>query len=173
MKRMDSLFAGLLLWMISGTAQVAQAEVNIPIDCRISNLPPGRCGWCALETLGRHQHIKSLIGLTDKNPRQARPEDLVQVLDNRGIRYRIQDRDNFDTDILCRAIQENHGAVVGFRELHPGAGGHIVTLVDFGTDEVKVIDPNDADHRVRTMSRDRFLHWWDGFVLVLTGEVMR
>jgi hypothetical protein len=170
---MDSLFAGLLLWMVVEAAPVAQAEVNIPLDCRVSNQPPGRCGWCALETLGRHQHIKSLIGLTDKNPRQARAEDLVQVLEAKGIRYHIQDRDQFDTDILHRAIQENHGAVVGFRELHPGAGGHIVTLVDFGPDEVRVIDPNDADHRIRTMTRDRFLFWWDGFVLVLSGEVAR
>jgi hypothetical protein len=30
-----------------------------------------------------------------------------------------------------------------------------------------VIDPNDQDGRVRAMPRERFLHWWDGFTLVL------
>lgn len=168
MMRTFPVIAALLLWVPLGQIR---AEVDIPLDCRVSNLPPGRCGWCALETLGRHQHIKSLIGLTDRKACQARPEDLVQVLHDRDIHFRIQARDNFDTEILRQAVQKNHGAVVGFRELRPGAGGHIVTLVDFGPDEVRVIDPNDADHRVRTLTRDRFLHWWDGFVLVLTNDL--
>ncbi len=167
MTRTVPLLAGLLLWVPLGQIH---GEVNIPLDCRIGNLPPGRCGWCALETLGRHQHITSLIGLTKKNSRQARPEDLTQVLDEKGIGYRIQFRRHFDTEILRQAILNNHGAVVGFRELRPGLGGHIVTLVDFGPDEVRVIDPNDADHRIRTLSRERFMHWWDGFALVLTGD---
>jgi hypothetical protein len=167
MMRILPLLAGLIL---SITANLVRAEVNIPLDCRVSNLPPGRCGWCALETLGRHQHIKSLIGLTEKNARQARPEDLERVLIERDISYRIQARGCFDKDILEQTIRNNHGAVVGFRELSPGAGGHIVTLVDFGKTEVRVIDPNDSDHRVRTLSRERFLHWWDGFVIVLTDE---
>jgi hypothetical protein len=61
--------------------------------------------------------------------------------------------------------------VVGFRELFPGAGGHIVTLIDLGAEEVRVIDPNDPDHRVRTMNRERFFYWWDGFALVLTEDL--
>jgi hypothetical protein len=168
MTRIFPLLAGLLLWVPIGQIR---AEVNIPIECRVSNQPPGRCGWCALETLGRHQQIKSLIGLTESNARQARQEDLVQVLNALHIGYRIQYRGEFDTDILRQAVQKNHGAVVGFRELRPGAGGHIVTLVDFGPDEVRVIDPNDSDHRVRTLTLDRFLYWWDGFALVLSGEL--
>jgi len=167
MTRTFPLLAGLFLSIPIGQIR---GEVNIPIDCRVSNLPPGRCGWCALETLGRHQHIQSLVGITEKNCRQARPEDLIQVLNQKKIRYRIQYRDQFDTQILRQAIQKNHGAVVGFRELRPGAGGHIVTVVEFGPEEVRVIDPNDSDRRIRIISRDRFMHWWDGFVLVLTGD---
>ena len=59
---------------------------------------------------------------------------------------------------------------MGFRELYPGAGGHIVTLIDLGEDGVQVIDPNDADGRTRRMTLDRFLYWWDGFALVLETE---
>ena len=44
----------------------ADAEVNIAPVCRIKNRPPGRCGWCALETLARHLQIKILYGLTEK-----------------------------------------------------------------------------------------------------------
>ena len=164
MMRIIPLLAGLLLWTSAGEVC---AEVDIPMDCRVSNRPPGRCGWCALETVGRHQRIKSLFGLTDKNARLARPEDLEQVLAERRISYQVQERGQFDTGILLLALQKNHGVVVGFRELFPGAGGHIVTLIDLGSDEVRVIDPNDTDHRVRTMSRERFLYWWDGFALIL------
>jgi hypothetical protein len=167
MTRTFPVIAALVLWVPLGHIQ---AEVDIPLDCRVSNLPPGRCGWCALETVGRHQRIKSLIGLTERKACQARPEDLVQVLDNQRITYRIQYRGSFDTGILREAIEKNHGAVVGFREIRPGAGGHIVTLVNVGPEEVRVIDPNDSDHRVRTLTRDRFMHWWDGFVLVLTSD---
>jgi hypothetical protein len=162
------LLAGiLLLWL---PAKEGRAEVNIPLDCRVSNQPPGRCGWCVLETLGRHQRIKSLVGLTAKNARMACPEDLEEALAEKGIPFQIQERGQFSTEILQSALRKNHGVLVGFRELFPGAGGHIVTLVDLGKDEVRVIDPNDSDHRVRTMSRERFFHWWDGFALVLTVD---
>ena len=60
--------------------------------------------------------------------------------------------------------------MVGFRPVEEGGGGHIVTLVDFTDDSVKVIDPNDEDGRVRTMATERFLSWWDGFALVLQPE---
>ena len=168
MTRVIPLLAGLLLWTSAGEVC---AEVNIPMDCRVSNQPPGRCGWCALETLGRHQRIKSLFGLTDKNARLARPEDLEQVLAERRISYQVQERGQLDTGILLSALRKNHGVVVGFRELFPGAGGHIVTLIDLGAEEVRVIDPNDSDHRVRIMNRERFFYWWDGFALVLTENL--
>src|SRR5207245_8513625 len=167
MTRVIPLLAGLLLWTSAGEVC---AEVNIPMDCRVSNRPPGRCGWCALETVGRHQRIKSLFGLTDRNARLASPYDLEEVLTERRIPYRIQERGRTDTAILVSALKKNHGVVVGFRELFPGAGGHIVTLIDLGEDEVRVMDPNEGDHRVRTMSRERFLYWWDGFAIVLTGD---
>jgi predicted double-glycine peptidase len=166
MTKVFPLLAGtLLLWLPAGEGR---AEVNIPLDCRVSNRPPGRCGWCALETLGRHQRIKSLFGLTEKNARMASPDDLEQVLAEKGISFRVQERGQFDTQILLSSLQRNHGVLVGFRELYPGAGGHIVTLIDLGQEEVRVIDPNDGDHRVRIMSRERFFHWWDGFALILT-----
>jgi len=168
MTRVFPLLAGLLLWM---PAMEARAEVDIPIECRVSNQPPGRCGWCALETVGRHQRIRGLFGLTDKNARLARPEDLEQVLIEKGVSYQVQERGQFSTEILLSALRKNHGVVVGFRELYPGAGGHIVTLVDLGVNEVRVIDPNDSDHRVRTLSRERFFRWWDGFALVLTERI--
>jgi len=148
----------------------ARAEVNIDPDCRMTNRPPGRCGWCAVETLARHHRIKSLFGLVDDHASTANPEDLTAVLDKVKVRYTLQQRGTQDRDLLRKACVEGLGAVVGFRPLQEGGGGHIVTIVDFTSDTVKVIDPNDQDRRVRTMPTERFLYWWDGFTLILQPE---
>lgn len=149
----------------------AAAEVSIASEHRIPNRPPGCCGWCSLETLGRHLGIKALHGITERRASLTCPNDLTRALDELKVRYRSQARGNCDTAILRDACRANLGATVGFRPLTPGGGGHIVTLVEFSGDVVKVIDPNDADRRVRTMSRERFLHWWDGFTVVLQPPV--
>ena len=146
---------------------VGFSEVQIPSDCRIANKPPGRCGWCALETLARRHAIKPLYGVVDKHPAQSRPRDLEGVVAATQVKYRIQERGSRNTEILRDAISRDLGAVVGLRPLYPGAGGHIVTLVEFGPKEVRILDPNDADRRVRAMDLETFLNRWDGFALVL------
>ncbi len=147
-----------------------RAEVNIAPECRMTNRPPGRCGWCAVETLARHHHIKVLYGIVEDHASTANPDDLTALLDKLKVRYKLQKRGDTDPEVLRRACDDGLGAVVGFRPLHEGAGGHIVTLVGFTESTVKVIDPNDQDRRVRTMPRERFLYWWDGFTLVLQPE---
>jgi hypothetical protein len=159
-----------LVFALSLFPCAARAEVNIAPECRMKNLPPGRCGWCAVETLARHHQIKVLFGIVEEHATTADPEDLTALLDKVKVRYRVQKRGDTDPAVLRRACDDGLGAVVGFRPLHDGAGGHIVTLVDFGEETVKVIDPNDQDGRVRTMPRERFLYWWDGFTLVLQPE---
>ncbi len=160
-----AFFIPLFLLLILPT--VALSEVKIPIECRVANRPPGRCGWCALETLARRHGIKPLYGLVDKNPTQCRPRDLEGVVAAREVKYRIQGRGPRSTGILRDAIRENLGAVVGFRPEFPGAGGHIVTVVDFGPKQVRILDPNDTDGHVRTLDLDTFMDRWDGFALVL------
>ena len=153
--------------LIPGTIR---AEVNVPATCRIKNRPPGRCGWCCLETLARHHKIKALYGLTEHNASRCDIGNLETAVIEAEVPYRIQYPGNRSQAILRYAIRESLGAVVGFRELFPGAGGHIVTLIDLSEDGVQVIDPNDADGRTRRMSLERFLYWWDGFALVLETE---
>jgi hypothetical protein len=160
-----TLFIPSLLVLM--TAPGARAEVQIPSDCRIANSPPGRCGWCALETLARRHGIKALYGVADKHSSRVRPRDLEAAVAAAQVNYRIQERGCRGTDILRDAISRDLGAVVGFRPPCPGVGGHIVTLVDFGPKEVRILDPNDKDGQVRTMDLDSFLDAWDGFALVL------
>jgi hypothetical protein len=157
----------VLLAILCLLPSTAQAEVKIARENRVRNRSEGRCAWCALETLGRHHGIRALFGLADKHASRPKPADLEAVLDELRIDYRTQPVGSRSTTILRYAIRENLGAIVGFREFAPGQGPHMVTVVDFGTEEVRVIDSNDADGRVRTMSLKRFLSWWDGFALVL------
>jgi ABC-type bacteriocin/lantibiotic exporter with double-glycine peptidase domain len=147
-----------------------RAEVNVPAICRIKNRPPGRCGWCCLETLARHHKIKALYGLTEHNASRCDVGNLETAVIEAEVTYRIQYPGSRNQAILRYAVREGLGAVVGFRELFPGAGGHIVTLIDLSEDGVQVIDPNDADGRTRRMTLERFLYWWDGFALVLETE---
>ena len=146
---------------------LGRGEVNIPLSSRIRNLPRERCGWCALETLGRYHGLTALHDLARTHSTLARPGDLEAVLDRARIDYRVQDAGCRNTLTLRYAVRRNLGAIVHFRGRTPGDGGHFVTLVDFGPDSVRVIDSDDKDGRVRTMSRKRFLSWWDGFALVL------
>lgn len=146
---------------------VVQAEVKIAAACRVKNRPPGRCGWCALETLARRLGLEAMYGLTDKHPSTCSPQSLEECLESAGISYRIQYPGRRREDILRYAIRADLGAAVGLREPYPGADKHIVTLVDFRDDSVKVIDPNDAECRTQQMSMERFRRRWDGFALVL------
>ncbi len=149
---------------------LAGAEIKIAAKDRMRNRPPGRCGWCALETLARHQRIKILYGLTDRNATRCSPEDLEDALTDAGVRYRIQYPGKRDTAILYEAIRKGRGAAIGFRERRPGLGGHIVTLVDFGLLEAKVIDSSDPFRRVRTLPRKTFMARWDGLAVVLEDD---
>ena len=147
-----------------------RAEVNVAAACRITNRPPGRCGWCCLETLARHHGIKALYGLTEHKASRCDVSDLENTVMEADISYRIQYPGNRNQAILRYAVRKGLGAVVGFRGLYPGAGGHIVTLIDLGDQGVQVIDPDDADGRTRRMTLEHFLYWWDGFALVLETE---
>jgi hypothetical protein len=147
--------------------RAARAEVRIASDCRVVNLPPGRCGWCAVETLARHHGIKVLYGLADDHPADASALELAGALQAAGVRYRMQSAGSSDTTILSWASRAGLGAAVGLRPLRPGLAGHVVTLTHFGSEDVRLIDPDDQDRRVRTVPREHFLHFWDGFALVL------
>jgi len=103
----------------------------------------------------------------DKYPANTRPKDLESAVVASGAKYRIQSRGCRDTEILRDSVHDNLGAIVGLRPTYSGGRGHIVTLVDFGSDEVRYLDPNDTDSQVRTMDTKSFLARWDGFTLVL------
>lgn len=149
---------------------LVRAGASIPLDCRIRNLPRQRAGWCALETLARYHQLTELYHLADEKTTAPQPADLEEALDKVNVNYRVQETGCRNKAILRYAAREKLGAVVSFREFKKGAGRHMVTLVDYGPDEVRVIDSADSDGRIRTMTLKRFLSWWDGFALVIEPE---
>ena len=98
---------------------LVEAEVTVPASCRIKNRPPGRCGWCAIETVARQMKIETLYGITDSHSCRSCPADLETALTEAGVPYLIQYPGTSDTAMLKTAISKGRGAVVGFRELRP------------------------------------------------------
>lgn len=152
----------------------ANAEIHIALHCRVKNRPPGRCGWCSLETLARHHGLKALYGLADRHPCTCSSRSLENALQELGVPYRIQYPGIRSRSILHFAIDEKLGAAVGLRAATPyeehGVGDHIVTLVDLTPEMVLFIDPNDVDGRTRSMSLHRFFARWDGLAVVLVPD---
>jgi hypothetical protein len=149
---------------------VCWAEIDISPSCRVKNSPPGRCGWCAVETLARFHGLRGLYGLAAKHASTCNPGNLEEVLAEMGVNYRIQYPGTRDLDILRYAVKHELGAAIGLRQAAPVTIGHIVTLVDLTDSSVRIIDSNDADCRIRQVSVEKFLADWDGFALVLEPE---
>jgi ABC-type bacteriocin/lantibiotic exporter with double-glycine peptidase domain len=162
---------GLLgVFLVGFVPTVTQAGVPIAKSERVHDRWGDRCGWCALETMARYFEITELYQLAETHPGPATLADLESTLDRVNVNYRVQDAGCRNKEILNYAVRENLGAIVGFRERTPGGRRHLVVLVDYGPDEVRVLDSNDADGRIRTMPLKRFLSWWDGSALVIEPE---
>jgi hypothetical protein len=149
----------------------AAADITIAPSCRVKNRPPGRCGWCALETLARHHHIEAMYGFTDRHPCTCSADSLEESLLRTGVRYRIQYSGCTSQEILKFAMRRGLGAAVGLLDGGAAGEGHMVTLVGFSAHAVKIIDPNDADGRTRRLSLNQFLSCWDGLAVVLLPTV--
>ena len=156
-----------------------RAEIKISPSCRVKNSPPGRCGWCAIETLARYHHLRVLYGLAEQHASRSCPRSLEKSLQDASVSYRIQYPGSRSCAILVYAVQEDLGAAVGLREPSDDADRHIVTLVDFSDDTVQVIDSNDRNGRTRHMSvqlLSRLLGWLrpgvgaEGFVDQVDGS---
>src|SRR5437763_385841 len=92
----------------------ARPEVKVPVACRIKNRPPGRCGWCCLETLARYHKITALYGVTEHNASRCEVANLEAVLAEADVSYRIQYPGSRSQAILRYAVREGLGAVIGF-----------------------------------------------------------
>src|SRR5437870_4408928 len=84
-----------------------RAEVKVPATCRIRNRPPGRCGWCSVETLARHHKIEALYGLTEHNASRCDVGNLETTVADADVPYRIQYPGSRNQAILRYAVQHS------------------------------------------------------------------
>lgn len=143
------------------------AQITLDPSSWVPNRPPGRCAWCALETLARHHNIPALHNLTRDKDSVSSIRDIEELLQAKKVSYQIQYCGSYTMDLLKTAIQKKRGAVVGFRPLITQTTGHIVLVTNLEEHSVTVLDPNDTMVTPRRMDRVRFTAWWDGFTLVL------
>jgi hypothetical protein len=69
-----------LIGLVFLASTAAAREIYISPHCRVKNRPPGRCGWCALETLARHHGLKSIYGFAERHPCTCSPRSLEEAL---------------------------------------------------------------------------------------------
>ena len=144
------------------------ADARIKVKDRIPNSYPGYCVWCSLETLGRHQGVKGLFGLTDWYKRSgldggAAERQVQRQLDMLGIRHRQQWGGTYDSRSVKRSCQEGNGCVVGFVGR---SYGHAVILTAWRDGIVRYVDPNWPAWDMQA-SAAWYLQNWDGWAVFL------
>ena len=148
------------------------AQTDIKTEHRVANVGNGFCGWCAVETLGRHQGIKSLQGLVARkhkalgdNGGGAWNSTLASELCSLGINHYYTHVGAYYRSMMQDAIAKNGGVVVGLRPVPPDKNGHYVVCVGYTDKHAYVIDSNDPKKTTK-MSRAKFDNAWDGSMLV-------
>jgi hypothetical protein len=157
---------------------VSAVAADIPTANRIKNKPPGYCGWCCLETLGRTLGIPKLA--TISTDREKDPDFLYYVqegqflrpvlepkngssrlsvkckLTDLGVKHRITvfDRQHLET------AAEQTGCVVFIKAGGFGPEPHAVLATHYDDKFVRLIDPNTT--KEQTYTRETFDKWWDG-----------
>ncbi len=157
---------------------VSAVAADIPAANRIKNKPPGYCGWCCLETLGRTLGIPKLANISVE--REKDPDFVYYVQDgpylrpvvepkNGASRLSVQCKLNelgvkhritvFDRQHLADAADKT-GCVVFIRAGGFGPEPHAVIATKCDDKFVRLIDPNTT--KEQTYTRETFDKWWDG-----------
>lgn len=154
----------IFLLAISLTVSPAAEPTRIAREHRVANIGNGFCGWCAVETLGRHLKIERLHGLVER--KHARlgddgggtwQQDLRASLRRLDVRYRYQPEGTCTLGTLQTYCQAYGGVVVGYRT-GPDSG-HFVVALSVGDAHIRYIDSNHPKS-VWRMSRKEFLRCW-------------
>jgi hypothetical protein len=136
-------------------------QVPIPMECRVPNRSGDQCVWCSLECLSKYHKIEAGSHLTDTYKNSTDGKEVRRVLDGLSIKYTMQAEGNKDVKILEDACAKGWGASVGL------SGVHMVNVVHFKGDVVKVIDNADSTLKIRTWTKDQFFKRWDGWTVIL------
>lgn len=145
--------------------QSISLHVAIDQENRIYNETGVQCGWCALETLGRHHNVESLRNITKTQLGLMSEDHANFLLKRRRVNFRYQHVGNKDVSILRKYVTEMHyGAAVGLERKH------MLVLCHFDEEHgiVKVIDNMGPQAlKIQTWDLEKFLEIWDGCAYVV------
>lgn len=154
----------------------AHAEVKIKVKDRIENRPPGYCGVCCLETIGRHYGLKEYNGLTDWYQEQTTAaydsDQMLAQVKSFKTKHHYFDGENtpeakaVNLVKFCRKHTDATCPVIVFIWKPGWVWSHAVVLLDITDEWVRFYDPNDPkrDYSYETAT---FLEMWGGKGFVL------
>lgn len=170
----------LLLSVVSNSF----ARASIKEEHQVPNVLTGYCGWCALETLGRHAGITKLEGLVEEKVKTAGyyvwdgyhwvfhhdggtyQVDLRNELKKRNIKFKHIKNGSYDYGFLEKVCKNGLGAVVALKPKDGEKNGHAVVVVDINEKQIEIVDSNHIS-KVKYMSREKFEKRWKGGAISL------
>lgn len=161
-KRAFSVFI-LILLSLSITLNSVYAEAVIQDECRATNIQPGYCGWCCIQTMSKHQKIKEGYNIVESrksdpdfwyngiltNRGSATDEEFKNKLNTLKIKFKnLPTGSDFRSVLNFIKITTVHGQgclVVVAQGLPTTPRCHAITVVDINEEEgwYRYIDSND------------------------------
>ena len=162
------------------TDELEGVQCPIPMKDRVRNYTGIQCVFSSTEMIGRWAECKELINppITSRSDckRYSGPSDLRNKLERFGLKpyteggsgpmYRQVYRNKQEAiRVLKEAMSEGRGALFG-------VPGHAMVVVhyDEAANIVKWVDNSDRSLRVQTMTVNRFMQRWDGWICVIYAE---
>lgn len=145
-------------------------QVRIAMEHRVENRGP-RCFWSVMETLGRHNRIKQLYGISNVFKDAPERADVPGFLHRYRLRHEMQWEGNYDTAILKRGCDRGLGVAICISYYIDTPQGsmeqaHMMTLVSYTKNYVRFIDPNKPG-KVQQADHQWFRKYWDGWSIIL------
>ena len=155
-----------MLLAVTIAATPGDTQVNVKQEHRIRN-KDGSCVWCSLTTLCLHNKVPNGYKLYPAYKHGAGPDRAVQAMMAKKIPFYFQPKKTYNTHLIRWACKNGYGCAIG-------VPGHVLVLVHYEGDFVKVIDKTGTHAlKVRKWSKEKFREQWNGLVyVVLPNEIV-
>lgn len=177
-------FKTILIFFLFFSTSFNLIAEDIPKEFRVKNRPPGYCGWCCLETLGKLQGVKELDDLAqnrekDKDLMLITPNGLVFIPKHAASVYTVREKMqelkvpftykiNYDPSLITEATK--HTCVIFIKERDQEVG-HAVILTQYNEKEIHFIDPNDCKEYIAKQAWIDY--YWTGISIRLNREEIK
>lgn len=153
----------LIIGLISCGAVYGQ-DVQCPFGEYRSINKSGQCVWNSIENLAHYNGETKLYNITNEDPRcqgGASPGSVVPVLNSYKIKFKQTTNRKEGLQLIKEAMADGRAALFSIP-------GHAMNVIHFDEDSNRVIYVNNnAPRSNQTITVDKFLTMWDGWVLVI------